>query len=90
VGPPSVGVAQGRRVVPPAHPRGGLFQYGLDTADRFTSVWERLTGATYHPWADVVTIIGSLDELRDEPDDDRFLVEEALARAVAQLGATSG
>jgi hypothetical protein len=74
----------------PAHPRGGLFQYGLDTADRFTSVWECLTGATYHPWADVVTIIGSLDELRDEPGDDRFLVEEALARAVAQLGATSG
>jgi hypothetical protein len=38
----------------------------------------------------VVTIIGALDELRDEPGDDRFLVEEALARAVAQLGATSG
>jgi aminoglycoside phosphotransferase (APT) family kinase protein len=72
------------------HCRGNLFQYGLDTADRFTSVWERLTGATYHPWADVVTIIGSLEELREEPGDDRFLIEEALARAVAELGGTSG
>lgn len=90
MGPPSVGVAQGGRVVPPGpSPRRPLpvrpghrrpLHLGL----------ERLTGATYHPWADVVTIIGSLDELRDEPGDDRFLVEEALARAVAQLGATSG
>jgi aminoglycoside phosphotransferase (APT) family kinase protein len=68
------------------HCRGNLFQYGLDVADRFTSVWERLAGVRYHPWADVVTIIGSLDGLRDDPGPDRLLVEEALARAVAELG----
>jgi aminoglycoside phosphotransferase (APT) family kinase protein len=67
------------------HCRGNLFQYGLEVADRFTTIWERLTGAAYHPWADVVTIIGSLDDLRDEPGPDRFLVEDALAGAVAGL-----
>lgn len=70
------------------HCRGNLFQYGLEVADRFTARWERLTGASYHPWADVATIIGSLDELRDEPPPhpERSLVEDALARAEAELG----
>jgi aminoglycoside phosphotransferase (APT) family kinase protein len=68
------------------HCRGNLFQYGLEVAERFTAIWECLTGSQYHPWADVVTIIGSLDGLRDDPGPDRFLVEEALARAVARLG----
>ena len=36
-------------------------------------------------WADVSTIIGCLDELRDEPPAGRLAVEEALARAVAEL-----
>lgn len=69
------------------HCRGNLFGYGLEVADRFTATWERLAGAPYHPWADVVTIIGFLDGLRDEPPPtpERFLMEEALARAVAQL-----
>jgi hypothetical protein len=49
-------------------------------------MWERLAGVSYHPWADVVTIIGSLDGLREEPGPDRFLVEDAVARAVAELG----
>jgi Phosphotransferase enzyme family len=77
IGPASVDVG---------HCRGNLFQYGLGVADRFTAMWERLAGASYHPWADVVTIIGSLDELRDEPGADRLLVEDALARAVTELG----
>jgi aminoglycoside phosphotransferase (APT) family kinase protein len=70
------------------HCRGNLFQYGLEVADRFTAIWERLTGASYHPWADVATIVGSLDDLRDEPPPhgERVLVEDALARAVAELG----
>jgi aminoglycoside phosphotransferase (APT) family kinase protein len=68
------------------HCRGNLFQYGLEVADRFTAIWEGMTGVDYQPWADVVTIIGSLDGLRDDPGPDRFLVEDALARAVALLG----
>jgi aminoglycoside phosphotransferase (APT) family kinase protein len=67
------------------HCRGNLFEYGLEVADRFTAIWERLSGTSYHPWADVVTIIGSLDGLRDEPAPGRFLVEDALERAVADL-----
>jgi aminoglycoside phosphotransferase (APT) family kinase protein len=80
IGPASVDVG---------HCRGNLFAYGLEAADRFTAIWERLTGAIYHPWADVVTIIGSLDGLREEPGPDRFLVEEALAKAVAALDGTA-
>jgi aminoglycoside phosphotransferase (APT) family kinase protein len=70
------------------HCRGNLFQYGLDVADRFTTMWERRSGASYHPWGDVVTIIGGLDDLRDEPPPhpERVAVEDALARAVAELG----
>ncbi len=70
------------------HCRGNLFGHGLDLAGRFTAIWEERSGASYHPWADVVTIIGFLDGLRDEPPHDRFLVEDALARAVAELTGT--
>lgn len=72
------------------HCRSNLFPYGLEVAERFTALWERLAGACYNPWADVVTIIGSLDGLRDEPpaDSERFVVEDALARAVAELEGT--
>jgi hypothetical protein len=56
-------------------------------ADRFTAIWERLGGTRFNPWGDVVTIIGSLDGLRGEPpaDPERSAVEDALARAVAEL-----
>lgn len=67
------------------HCRGNLFGYGLEVADRFTAIWERLSGRRFHPWADVVTIIGGLDDLRDDPPRERLVVEDALARAVAEL-----
>lgn len=38
------------------------------------------------PWADVVTVIGFLDDLRDGWGSERLLVEDMLARAVAELG----
>ncbi|MGH3400948.1 MAG: phosphotransferase family protein [Streptosporangiaceae bacterium] len=44
-----------------AHCRANLFGFDLDVADRFTESWERLTGERFHPWAEVVTIIGFLD-----------------------------
>jgi hypothetical protein len=70
------------------HCRGNLFPYGMEVAERFTTMWERLSGTRFDPWADVVTIIGSLDGLRDDPpaDPERSAVEDALARAVAELG----
>jgi len=77
VGPPSADVA---------HCRANLFRYGLHVADRFTAVWERLTGDKYQPWAEIASIVGFLDALRDDPGSDRFVTEEALARAVIEFG----
>ncbi|MGH7745382.1 MAG: hypothetical protein ACREQ5_11410, partial [Candidatus Dormibacteria bacterium] len=56
---------------------------------RQTSNPRQLTGQEFHPWAEVVTIIGFLDGPRDDAGSDRFTTEEALARAVAKLGAAS-
>jgi len=78
-GPPSADVG---------HCRANLFPYGAAAVARFTQAWEDLTGATYNPWADVVTIIGFLDGLREEapPAGERDLVEDALVQAVTALG----
>jgi aminoglycoside phosphotransferase (APT) family kinase protein len=78
-GPPSADVG---------HCRANLFPYGLAAAGRFTRAWENLTGASYHPWADVVTIIGFLDGLREEPQepDERDVIETVLAQAITALG----
>jgi hypothetical protein len=51
--------------------------------------WQSAAGSAYHPWADVVTIIGFLDDLRDDWGSERLLVEDMLARAVAELGGNS-
>ena len=76
IGPPSVDVG---------HCRWNLLRYGQEVADRFTTLWERETGVVYHPWADVVAIVGFLDGLRDEPPREHLVVEAALGRAVAAL-----
>ena len=68
-----------------AHCRANLLGYGRHIAQRFTSMWEEASGMTYHPWADVVTVIGFLDDLRHEPGSDHGLVEDLLAQAVAEL-----
>jgi hypothetical protein len=52
-------------------------------------LWQRASGAVYHPWADVVTIIGFLDDQRDDWGSERFLVEDMFARAVAELAGAS-
>lgn len=70
--------------------RGNLFTYGLDVAERFTHIWERLSGETFYPWAELVGIIGDLDSLREEPAHrDHPITEEVLGRAVAELGSRS-
>jgi aminoglycoside phosphotransferase (APT) family kinase protein len=70
------------------HCRGNLFGYGIQVAERFTAMWERRSGTRFDPWGDLVTIVGSLDGLREDPpaDPERSAVEDALARAVAELG----
>ncbi len=69
-----------------AHCRVNLFRYGLEVADRFTNMWEQLSGWSYHPWAEVVGIIGFLDRLRDDAQSDSSVMEEALARALRETG----
>ena len=78
IGSPSVDVA---------HCRANLLgRFDLEVAERFTAIWEELTGNRFNPWADIMIIIGMLDGLRDDPQLNRASVEEALARAVASLG----
>ncbi len=76
VGPPSIDVG---------HCRVNLFGYGLDVADQFKSTWERLSGITYDPWAEVVSIVGVLDVIRSASAPIRA-VEVALERALGDLG----
>ena len=76
VGPPSIDVG---------HCRMNLFSYGLKVADDFEKAWERASGLSYDPWAEIVSIIGMLDVIRGGTDSDQSPVEDALARAVAAL-----
>ncbi len=69
-----------------AHCRVNLLTVGPDAAGRFTAMWQSAAGTAYHPWADVVSIIGFLDDLRDDWGSERLLIEDMLARAVAELG----
>jgi aminoglycoside phosphotransferase (APT) family kinase protein len=62
-----------------------LSSHDPEVVQRFTHLWEQLAGRTYDPWADVVTIVGFLDTLRDESPSEHPGVEDMLARAVASL-----
>lgn len=75
----------GPAVVDVAHCRGNLRPYGADVAARFTAIWEQISGERYDPWGDIITIIGFLDGLRDDPPSERLVIEDALAAAVAEL-----
>ena len=76
IGPPEVAVA---------HCRVNLaYQFGLESADRFLSIYQEITGRTgYHPYWDIVEAMGGMDETIDEhpnPSDEEF-----LGRAVSEL-----
>jgi hypothetical protein len=79
----------GPAVVDVGHCRWNLLTFGREVADRFTSLWEQESGTTYHPWGDVVAIIGCLDDLREDSGSDRDLVEDLLVDAVATLSGRS-
>jgi aminoglycoside phosphotransferase (APT) family kinase protein len=72
-----------------AHCRVNLLTLGTGAAEQFTTWWQQISGSACHPWADVVTIIGFLDDLREDWGSEQFLVEDMLARAVAELGGAS-
>ncbi len=79
----------GPAIIDVAHCRVSLLTFGTEEAERFTALWQQAASVTYHPWADVITIIGFLDDLRDDWGSERLLVEDMLACAVAELGGTS-
>jgi aminoglycoside phosphotransferase (APT) family kinase protein len=76
----------GPAVADVAHCRVNLLTFGTEAAERFTALWQHAAGAAYHPWANIVTIIGFLDDLRDDWGSEQLLVEDMLAHAVAELG----
>lgn len=75
IGPPSIDTA---------HCRANLLFYAHDLADAFTGFVEDATGRTFHPWADIATLIGMLERLRDAPPRPtaRRAIEDVIARAV--------
>jgi hypothetical protein len=80
-----LGVCSGPAPADVAHCRINLLAMGVEVASRFTVRWEQVAGATYHPWGDVVTVVGFLDDLHDDWGSERLLVEDMLARAIAEL-----
>jgi len=79
------GACSGPAAADVGHCRINLLTMGAEVASRFTVRWEQLAGTTYHPWGDVVTVVGFLDDLRDDWGSERLLVEDMLARAIAEL-----
>jgi hypothetical protein len=64
-----------------------LLPYGITVADSFARFWEEVSGRTFDPWSEIVSIVGLLDGLQAGPDRrTRSAVEEALVRAVNQIG----
>lgn len=77
----------GPRSIDPAHCRLNLFQYSPTMADDVRTVWEQRSGLTFDPWADLTSIIGTLDHLRRrrQPNPAMWAIEEALKNAVNAL-----
>jgi hypothetical protein len=70
-----------------AHCRINLLYDDLYQAERFRQEWEAISGHTFHPWADIATIIGLLDSYRRHPPAHRARhdIETMLERAVSDL-----
>ena len=77
----------GPRSIDPAHCRLNLFQYSQKMADDVRVVWEQRSGLTFDPWADLASIIGTLDNLRGRRHLNAAMwsIEAALKNAVHAL-----
>jgi aminoglycoside phosphotransferase (APT) family kinase protein len=77
----------GQRSIDPAHCRLNLFHYSPTMADDVRTVWEQRSGLTFDPWADVASIIGTLDSIRRrrDPNAPMWAIEAALKHAVNAL-----
>ena len=73
--------------IDPGHCRLNMLYYDALLADELRRIWEQRSGRKFDPWADVMSIIGVLDSLRRprSPSRSRLMIEDTLARAVAQL-----
>ena len=77
----------GPRSIDPAHCRLNLFHYSPTMADQVRTVWEQRSGLTFDPWADIASIIGTLDSIRRrrDPNAAMWAIEAALKHAVNAL-----
>jgi aminoglycoside phosphotransferase (APT) family kinase protein len=77
----------GPRSIDPARCRLNLFQYNPTMADDVRIVWEQRSGLTFDPWADLASIIGTLDNIRGrrQPNAATSAIEAALKTAVNAL-----
>lgn len=81
IGPPSVDVS---------HCRGNLIgRFGLEVADRFTTIWQDVSGERYHPWAEAAMAVDALGwhGTSARPRQERLDIETSIARALGELGA---
>jgi len=78
VGPPSIDIS---------HCRANFLGYAPELAAEFTALAETALDREFHPWADIASLIGTLDGLRRNPPRDagRIAIENAIATAVAEL-----
>jgi aminoglycoside phosphotransferase (APT) family kinase protein len=70
------------------HFRLNLLYSQPELAERLRSTWEARTGKPYDPWADVVSIVGTLDRFRRSKTASKSMhaLETTVARAVTELG----
>jgi aminoglycoside phosphotransferase (APT) family kinase protein len=73
--------------IDPGHCRMNLLFSNPRLADQLGDTWERHSALAYHPWADVVSIVGILDTFRTHRNASAAVrnIENAIARAVADL-----
>ena len=78
IGPVSIDVS---------HCRLNFALYEPELAEELRLVWEQRAARRFDPWADVMSIIGFLDNLREQPPNARArrALEDMLGRAVAEL-----
>jgi aminoglycoside phosphotransferase (APT) family kinase protein len=74
--------------IDPGHCRLNMLYYDPPLADELRRAWEDRTGHIYDPWADIMSIIGVLDNIRTRKiaTRTRLALEGTLAQALSDLG----
>jgi aminoglycoside phosphotransferase (APT) family kinase protein len=71
-----------------SHCRLNFAYYDATLPEVLRVTWQTRSGRTFEPWADIASIIGALDGLRDTPPGAgaRQTIDDMLTRAVAEHG----